>query len=198
MSKVDKSGAWQQVNRLRALLESSDDKSLVRLEDSWKLLTDSKTALGRDDELKNLHFSPATYMALLVQKGSYPPPEILLWLACQIDEYVEAKGEKDLEVLLFGFRTKGLHGGNYAAREKGARGKLDLILKLGKVRAENQGISLRDALSMVIAEETYDDTDDCTDIESALRTLRNRGYTDELFTHKDCDLWYSEVVGEKR
>lgn len=198
MSKVDKSGAWQQVDRLRALIESSDDKNIARLEDSWKLLTDSRATLDRDDELANLHFSPATYMATLVEKGAYPPPEILLWLASQIDEYVEAKGEKDLEVLLFGRRTRGLHGGNYAARERGARGKLDLILKLGKIRAENQGISLRNALSMVISEETYDDPDDCTDIESALRTLRDRGYTDELFTHKDSDRWYSEVVGEKR
>jgi len=198
MSKVDKSGAWQQVDRLRALLESSDDKNIARLEASWKLLTDSRATLDRDDELANLYFSPATYMAKLVEKGAYPPPEILLWLASQIDEYVEAKGEKDLEVLLFGCRTRGLHGGNYAARERGARGKLDLILKLGKIRAESPGISLSCALNAATADEKFGDVDDCTDIDSTLRTLRDRGYTNELFTHKDPDLWYAEVVGEKR
>lgn len=198
MSKVDKSGAWQQVDRLRVLLESSEDVNIARLEESWKLLTDSRATLGRDDELANLHFSPATYMAKLVQKGVYPPPEILLWLASQIDEYVEARGEKDLEVLLFGSRTRGPHGGNYAARENGAKGKFGLILKLGKIRAESPELSLRGALELATAGEVFGDVDDCTDTDSTLRNLRDRGYTNELFTHKDPDLWYSEVVGEKR
>lgn len=197
MSKVDKSGAWEQVRLLRSMLESSDDKAITYLRDSWQLLVKEKMTLGRDHELEGLSFSPATYIVRSVEMGCYPPPEMMLWLAGQIEEYVEAGGKKDLEVLFFGEKVKGRQGGNYAARERAVVDRLNLIMKLGAIRKKSPGISLRAAIEIVfdVKDEVLGEE---IDIDVKLKTLRDHGYSHELFTHPDPDCWYFEIGEDHR
>lgn len=198
MSKVDKSNSWDHVRQLRELLEgATKHEGLGRLQASWQLLVDNKMTPGRLEESERLSFSPATYMAQLVRNGCYPPPEYLVWLGLVIDEYVEGKGNRDLEVLLFGERTSGRQGGIYAARERAVKDRFDLIMKLGFIRKKNPGISLRHAMEMAfdIADEAIGQE---IDIDVKLKTLRDHGYTHELFKHIDHDRWYFEVNEDKR
>ena len=62
-----------------------------------------------------------------ISLGFYPPPEVLLAVYDNFNEYIEAEGKKDLETVFFGPPRKKL--GNFAARHCAEHKKVTLALE---------------------------------------------------------------------
>jgi hypothetical protein len=125
------SPAWAAVRQAREALDNAEGADeyaeLESLLDCWNLI-DSAINAGpaRDDgfqyrmvdrdRLLLLGDNPLEAITACVNRGMYPPPELLLGLSLCWMEYLDASGEKTLEEVFIGKPKR--KAGNYASRDQ--------------------------------------------------------------------------------
>lgn len=151
--KKSRLNTWEELFELRKeLLENhkkpENDRKLVMtwMEETWKEISHNDEWREVND---NIGASPLESMLELIRTGQPVPPEYLFLLSELFREYFEAKGEKEIEEVLFGKRVP--RAGNYAARRQKSEKDNDLAIALHF--ANEDGFSKNDFITAIAGSE---------------------------------------------
>lgn len=108
---------------------------------------------------------PLDALALFVEQGHYPPPELLLAVVRMYQTYVDSEGQRTLEECFFGKPKP--KAGNHAARKARSLKELGWTIRVA-VAGEEAGGDIHAAEEIV----KHDDLD--IDPESVLRAVNKR------------------------
>lgn len=104
---------WAIVDDIRNKLDEgfpSCDNNVSKLIDKFNKIDEPNRTKGFEKFL-----TPLEAISLLVSSGSYPPPELMVWLVDCFDYYYQGKGNVSLEHVFFGREVQ--KTGNYAGRK---------------------------------------------------------------------------------
>lgn len=170
--------SWQYVRRLRPLMKLEESNPILEgLNNTWEWLSSSLYKLENrqvvcrdDDEL--IAKDPLRAFNYYVNRGFYPPPEILYTITQAFNLYFIAGGKFSLEDMFFGEETKWV--GNEAARKRRDIGyeHFQVYFQFTR-RGEFSGSRKKRSLEKV-AEEFFEslffiDADERPEIDSFLR-----------------------------
>ncbi len=120
---------------------------------------DEPPTYGRDVEQWLDKFGDAEPLAaffMLIDRGVYPPPDVLLILLDAWGVYIESKGKKSLEECFFGPAVP--HAGNYSERLSARLRKLAIAFEVTN-RVEKQEIPIAKASRDVLSDHPHLDID---------------------------------------
>lgn len=85
---------------LAGVEETTEFYDLYELEKTWKNL-EANSPLLKEERDRSDYYLPLDYFMSSIEKGQYPPPEILLAINACFEHYFECKGEKSLDEIFF-------------------------------------------------------------------------------------------------
>ncbi|MDO6776469.1 hypothetical protein Q4591_14015 [Shewanella sp. 3_MG-2023] len=133
--------------KLKANYISEEYPIYTSLENTWRYLESEYDVIKRDEHPAQ---DPLSSFAYYIDSGFYPPPELMIVISSAINHYLDAKGEKSLDEILFGIKHQKTKSLSYKQHKQTKFAYFQFFADLEVSKQENQNISFEKMMELVL------------------------------------------------